>query len=133
LTHHPPLATLAGSLVLVFNHYGGIHHSFQVRIVHSYKVGLELLMQSIKEPLSFLLIGVNVIGCIPSLGGKLVKVLGNAHSSLFQIEELVPHDLDESKRIVGLAKLGLEGFPSHHMAFGLHGADILPPCSSCSS
>jgi hypothetical protein len=36
LTHHPPLATLAGSLVLVFNHYGGIHHSFQVGIVHSY-------------------------------------------------------------------------------------------------
>jgi hypothetical protein len=34
---------------------------------------------------------------------------------------------------VGLAKLGLEGFPSHHLALGLHGADILPPCSSCSS
>jgi hypothetical protein len=29
LTHHPPIATLAGSLVFVLNHYGRIHHSFQ--------------------------------------------------------------------------------------------------------
>jgi hypothetical protein len=33
---------------------------------------------------------------------------------------------------VGLEKLGLECFPCHHLALGLHGADILPPCSSCS-
>jgi hypothetical protein len=31
---------------------------------------------------------------------------------------------------VGFAKLGLEGFPSHYLAFGLHGADIFPPCMS---
>jgi hypothetical protein len=34
---------------------------------------------------------------------------------------------------MGLAKLGLEGLPSHHLAIGLYGADIFPPCSSCSS
>jgi hypothetical protein len=34
---------------------------------------------------------------------------------------------------VGLAKLGLESFPSHHLTLGLHGADILPSCSSGSS
>jgi hypothetical protein len=44
LAHHPPLATLAGSLVFILNHYGCIHHSFQVGIVHSYKVSLQLLM-----------------------------------------------------------------------------------------
>jgi hypothetical protein len=62
LAHHPPLAALAGRLVLVFNHYGGIYHSFQVGIVHSYKISLQFLLQSIKEPLSFLLIGVDVVG-----------------------------------------------------------------------
>jgi hypothetical protein len=36
LTQHPPLATLAGSLVFIFHHNGCIHHSFQVGIVHSY-------------------------------------------------------------------------------------------------
>jgi hypothetical protein len=35
LAHHPPLATLTGSLVLVLNHYGGIHHGLQVRIVNT--------------------------------------------------------------------------------------------------
>jgi hypothetical protein len=44
LTHHSPLAALAGSLVLVFNHYCSIHHSFQIRIVHGYKVSLQLLL-----------------------------------------------------------------------------------------
>jgi hypothetical protein len=44
LTHHSSLAALAGSLVLVFNHYCSIHHSFQIRIVHGYKVGLQLLL-----------------------------------------------------------------------------------------
>jgi hypothetical protein len=34
---------------------------------------------------------------------------------------------------VGLAKLGFVGFPSHHLALGLHGTDILPLGSSCSS
>jgi hypothetical protein len=96
LAHHPPLATLAGSLVLVLNHYGSVHHGLQVRIVHSHKIALQLLMQSIKEPLSLILIGVDVVWCIPSPGGKLVEILCDTHSSLFQIEELVPHDLDES-------------------------------------
>jgi hypothetical protein len=133
LTHHSPLAALAGSLVLVFNHYGGIHHSFQIRIVHGYKITLQLLLQSIEEPFPLLLIRIKVIGGIPSPGGEFVKILRNTHSTLLQIEELVPHDLDESTRDVGLAKLGLECFPSYHLALGLHGADILPPCSRCSS
>jgi hypothetical protein len=34
---------------------------------------------------------------------------------------------------VGFAKLGLESFPSHYLAFGLHGTDVLPPCTCCSS
>jgi hypothetical protein len=34
---------------------------------------------------------------------------------------------------MGFAKLGLEGFPSHYLAFGLHGTDVLPPCTRSSS
>jgi hypothetical protein len=30
---------------------------------------------------------------------------------------------------VSLAELGLEGFPSHYLAFGLHGTNVLPPCT----
>jgi hypothetical protein len=37
--------------------------------------------------LPFLLISVDIIGCIPSPGGELVKVLGDAHPTLLQIEE----------------------------------------------
>jgi hypothetical protein len=50
--------------------------------VHGNKIGLQLLLQSIEEPLSLLLIGVDVIGHIPSLGGELVEILGNAHPTL---------------------------------------------------
>jgi hypothetical protein len=101
--------------------------------MHGDKVGLQLLLQSIEEPFSLLLIGINVIGSIPSLGGELVEILRNTHPSLLQIEELVPHNLDKSRRDMGLAKLGLEGLPRHHLALGLHGADIFLPCSSGSS
>jgi hypothetical protein len=87
-------------------------------------------LQSIEEPFSLLLIGIDVIGRIPSPRGKLVKILRDTHSSLLQIEELIPHDLDESRGDVGLAELGLERFPGHHLPFGLHGADIFPPCPS---
>jgi hypothetical protein len=44
LIHHPPFATLAGSFVLVFDHYGSIYHGLQVRIVNSHKVSLQLLL-----------------------------------------------------------------------------------------
>jgi hypothetical protein len=44
LVHHSPLAALTGSLVLVLNHYGSIHHGFQVRIRHIHQVGLQLLI-----------------------------------------------------------------------------------------
>jgi hypothetical protein len=32
---------------------------------------------------------------------------------------------------MGLAELGLEGFPSHYLDLGLHGTDILPPRARC--
>jgi hypothetical protein len=96
--------------------------------VHSYKVGLQLLLQSIEEPLRFLLIGVDVIGCIPSPGGELVKILGDTHSSLLQIEELIPHNLDESRGNVGLAELGLECFPGHHLPLATR---VMAPEKSC--
>jgi hypothetical protein len=82
---------------------------------------------------SLLLISVDVIRGIPSLGSELVEVLGDTHPTLLEIEELVAHDLDESRGNVGFVKLGLEGFPSHYLAFRLHGVDILPPCTYCSS
>jgi hypothetical protein len=53
-------------------------------------------MKSIKEPLPLLLISVNVIRGLPSPGGELVEILGDTHPTLLQIEELVPHNLDES-------------------------------------
>jgi hypothetical protein len=40
VVHHPPLATLAGSFVLVFDHDGSIYHGLQVGIVNSHKVSL---------------------------------------------------------------------------------------------
>jgi hypothetical protein len=47
LAHHPPLATITGSLV--FNYYGSIHHGFQIRVGYNHQIGLQLLMKSIKE------------------------------------------------------------------------------------
>jgi hypothetical protein len=119
--------------VLVFNHDGSIHYSFQIIIGHGYQIGLQLLMQSIKEPLLLLLIEIDVIGGIPSPGGELVQIPCHTHASLLQIVELVPHYLDKTRGNMGLAELGLEGIPSHHLALRLHGTDILPPCTCGSS
>jgi hypothetical protein len=88
--------TLAGSLVLVLHHNGSIHHGFQIRIRHSYQIGLQLLLKSIQEMLPFLLVSIDVIRGIPSPGSELVEVLGDTHPTLLEIEELVAHDLDES-------------------------------------
>jgi hypothetical protein len=52
---------------------------------------------------------------------------------LLEVEELVAHDLDESVGNVGFAELGLESFSSHYLACRLHGTDVLPPCTRCSS
>jgi hypothetical protein len=90
-------------------------------------------MKSIQEMFSLLLVSVDVIRGIPSRGSEHVEVLSDIHPTLLEIEELVAYDLDESGGDVGFAKLGLEGFPSHYLAFGLHGADILPPRTRCSS
>jgi hypothetical protein len=86
-----------GSLVFVFNHDCSIHRSFQIRVMHGNKVSLQLLLQSIEEPFPLLLIGINVIGSIPSPSGELVEILRNTHPSLLQIEELIPHNLYESR------------------------------------
>jgi hypothetical protein len=53
--------------------------------MHGYKIGLQLLLQSVEEPFPLLLISINVIGAIPSLGGELVKILRNTHPTLLQI------------------------------------------------
>jgi hypothetical protein len=94
---------------------------------------LQFFLKSIQEALPLLLVGVDVIRGIPSLDSKLVEVLGDTHLSLLEVEELVAHDLDESVGNVGFAELGLESFSSHYLAFGLHGMDVLPPCTRCSS
>jgi hypothetical protein len=94
---------------------------------------LQLLLKSIQEMFSLLLVSVDVIRCIPSPSSELGEVLGDTHPSLLEVEKLVTHDLDESGGDVGFAKLGLESFPSHYLAFGLHGADIFPPCTHCSN
>jgi hypothetical protein len=52
---------------------------------------------------------------------------------LLEVEELVAHNLDKSSGDVSFAELGLESIPGHHLAFGLHGANIFPPCTHCSS
>jgi hypothetical protein len=82
LAHHPPLATFAGSLVLVLNHNGSVHHGFQIRIWHSYQIGLQLLVKSIEEQLPFLFVSVNVIRGVPSPSSELVEVLGDTHPTL---------------------------------------------------
>jgi hypothetical protein len=74
--------------MLVLDHYSHIHHGFQVRIRHNHQIGLQLLLQPIKEPLPLLFIGINVIRGIPSLGGELVEVLSDTHPTLLQVEEL---------------------------------------------
>jgi hypothetical protein len=89
-------------------------------------------LKSIQETFSLLLVSVNVIRGIPSSGSELVKVLGDTHPTLLEIEELIAHDFDEFGGNVDFVKLGLEGFPSHYLAFGLHGTDVLPPCTRCS-
>jgi hypothetical protein len=122
-----------GSFVLVFHHDGSIHHGFQVIVWHGYQIGLQLFLKSIQEMLPLLLIGVDVIRGIPSLGSELVEVLSDTHPTLLEVKELVAHNLDESKGNVSFAKLGLESFPSHYLAFGLHGMDVFPPCTRCSS
>jgi hypothetical protein len=89
-------------------------------------------LKSIHEAFPLLLIRVNVIRGIPPPSSELVEVLDDTHTILLEVEELVAHDLDKSGGNMGLAELGLEGFPSHYLAFGLHGADVLPPCTRCS-
>jgi hypothetical protein len=105
LTHHPSLAAFAGSFVLILHHNGSIHHGFYVIIRYGYQIGLQLLLKSIQEMFPFLLVSVNVIRGIPSPGSELVKLLGDTHPTLLEIEELVAHDLDESGGNVGFAKL----------------------------
>jgi hypothetical protein len=34
---------------------------------------------------------------------------------------------------VSFAELALESIPSHNLAFGVHGTDIFPPSTRCSS
>jgi hypothetical protein len=123
----------AGSFVLVFHHDSSIHHGFQVIVWYGYQIALQLLLKSIQEALSLLLVSVDVVRGIPSPGSELVKVLGDTHPTLLEVEELVAHNLDESDGNVGFAELGLKSIPSHHLAFGLHGTDIFPPCTHCSS
>jgi hypothetical protein len=94
---------------------------------------LQLFLKSIQETFPLLLVGVDVIRGIPSPCSELVEVLGDTQSSLLEVKKLVMHDLDESGGNVCFAELGLESFPSHYLAFGLHGMDILPPCTRCSS
>jgi hypothetical protein len=133
LIHHPPLSAFTGSLALVLDHDGSINQGLQIMVWHSNQVRLQVFLKSIHEALPLLLISVDVIRGIPPLGGELVEVLGDTHTSLLEVKELVAHDLDESRWDVGLAELGLEGFPSHHLALGLHGTDVLPPCTCCAS
>jgi hypothetical protein len=132
-THHPLLAAFAGSFVFVFHHDGSIHHRFQVIVRHGYQIGLQFFLKSIQETLSLPLVSVDVIWGIPTPGSELVEVLGDTHPTLLEVEELVVHNLDESGGNVGFVELGLEGFPGHHLAFGLHGTDIFSPCTRCSS
>jgi hypothetical protein len=123
----------AGSFVLVFHHDSSIYQSFQVIVRHSDQIGLQVFLKSIHEAFPLLLIHVNVIRGIPPPSGELVEVLRNTHPTLLEVEELVTHNLDKSGGNVGFAELGLESIPSHHLAFGLHGTDIFPPCTRCSS
>jgi hypothetical protein len=129
LIHHSPLPAFRGSLVLVLDHNSGINQGLQIIVGHDDQIGLQVFLKSIHEALPLLLIGVDVVRGIPPLGGELVEVFGDTHTSLLEVKELVAHDLDESRWDVGLAELGLESFPSHHLALGLHGMDILPPCT----
>jgi hypothetical protein len=57
---------------------------------------LQLLLKSIQETLPFLLVSVDVVRGIPSLGSELVEVIGDTHPTLLEVEELIAHDLDES-------------------------------------
>jgi hypothetical protein len=108
LTHHPSLAAFTGSFTLVFHHDSSIHHGFQVIVWDGYQIGLQLLLKSIQEALSLLLMSVDVVRGVPSPGSELVEVLGDTHPTLLEVEELVTQDLDESGGNVGFAKHGLE-------------------------
>jgi hypothetical protein len=133
LTHHPSLASFAGSFVLVFHHDSSIYQSFQVIVRHSDQIRLQVFPKSIHETFPLLLVYVDVIRGIPPPSSELVEVLGDTHTTLLEVEELVAHNLDKSGGNVSFAELGLESIPSHHLAFGLHGMDIFPPCTRCSS
>jgi hypothetical protein len=99
---------------------------------HGDQVGQQVFLKSIHEAFPLLLVGVHVVRSIPPPSGELVEVLGDTHTTLLEVEKLVAHDLDKSGGNMGLVELGLEGFPSHHLALGLHGTDVLPPCTRCS-
>jgi hypothetical protein len=122
-----------GSLVLVLDHDSSVNQGLQIIVGHGDQIGLQVFLKSIHEALPLLLIGVDVVRSIPPPSGELVEVLGDTHTSLLEVKKLVTHDLDESRWNVGLAELGLEGFPSHHLALGLHGTDVLSPCTRSSS
>jgi hypothetical protein len=94
---------------------------------------LQFFLKSIQETFPLFLVGVDVVRGIPSQSSELVEVLSDTHTTLLEVKKLVVHDLDESGGNMGFAELGLESFLSHYLAFGLHGADVLPPCTRCSS
>jgi hypothetical protein len=127
LTHHPSLSAFAGGFVLIFHHNGSVYQGFQVIVGHSYQIGLQFLLKSIQEAFPLLLVRIDVFRGIPPPSGELVEVLRDIHTPLLEVEKFVAHDLDESGRNVSLAEFGLESFPSHYLALGLHGTDILPP------
>jgi hypothetical protein len=122
-----------GSFVFVLNHDSSIYQGFQIMVRHSDQIGLQVFLKSIHEAFPLLLIGVDVVRSIPPPSGEFVEVLGDTHTTLLEVEKLVTHDLDKSGGNMGFAELGLESFPSHYLALGLHGTDVLPPCARCSS
>jgi hypothetical protein len=122
-----------GSFVLVFHHDSSVYQSFQVIVRHSDQVGLQVFLESVHEVFPLLLICVYVVRGIPPPSSELVEVLGDTHSSLLEVEKLVVHNLDKSSGNVSFAELALESIPSHNLAFGLHGTDIFPPSTHCSS
>jgi hypothetical protein len=86
-------------------------------------------MQTIKETVSLLLIGVSVLRGILSQSVEIVKILNFIGVVLLQIEELIPLHHDQSRGYVSLPELGGELLPVDNMVGHLHSFKIFPPCS----
>jgi hypothetical protein len=128
------LLTLAFLLALVWQysspilkHKGLVCHGMKILEVMCFKSIAKSIIQSIKETLLLLLIGIHVVRSVAGMLRETSDVLANCHGSLLQILELLLLKFDNPLRYMMRSESHLELIPVDAFGFFMSFYICIPP------